>query len=460
MKRDRLLPLLVFGLIQFVLLIDVVLHDPRIGYDAEDHLSYISTLAQFRLPSPTDSREFFCPPLPYVVPALAEASGLVSDWWAVKAAQFANLVYSIGLCVFVLKICEVVSPGSFDLQFWSLALLAIIPAYYKSFSMVRGEPLLSFLAVASVYYALRAYREEPRRRPREFVVLGVLLGLAMLSRQWALPILPAMAIYAFTLPTPNWTGRILNLKPLVISFAIASVVGGWWYASLYHRFETIIPYSRPLQRWTLAEQPARFYFGLGLGDLFTDPIRPSFSNELIPTFYAEFWGDWECYFLVYGKMRESGDLRSGKKLLKLLKNDPSMTSFETNRFTIGKWLGVAHAGALAPSALFFAGFIVGMVALLGRGKGDAADGLFAMVIFASMAGYFWYMIALPSVSGNTIKATYMLQVLPLLAVLGARRLIVIRDRSPLFHKMTVGLLTLSAVLNAPFLFTRYVVLPW
>jgi len=459
LKRERLLPLLVFVLIQVVMLFDVTLHDPRIGYDAGEHLKYIATLANGQLPDPSDSSEFFSPPLPYAVPAIFNALGFGLIGWAGKAAQFANLLYSIGVCIFVLKICNLLSPGSFELQFWSLALLAIIPAYYKSFSMVRGEPLLCLFAMASVYYALRAFGEASRRR-WDFIVLGVLLGLAVLCRQWGFLIFPALAIYAVMIPAPNLIARLLKLRPLVLSFVIAALVGGWYYVGLHQRFGKVTAFNQEAQRWSLAKEPARFYFGLGLDAVFTDPIRPEFANELIPTFYSEFWGDWECYFVVYGRRLESGIIISGYELAGRLRLDPSAQTFYTNRFTIAPWLGLAQAGALVPSMLFFAGFIMAMAALFGRGPGTRADGMLALVILTSMTGYLWFLIGFPNGSGNTIKATYLLQIMPMLAILGARMLLIIRDRSPRFYRVILGLLPVSAMLLAPFLFTRYVTLPW
>lgn len=453
------MPLLVFVLIHGVLLIDVALHDPRIGYDASEHAKYAATLAQGRLPNRIDSSEFFSPPLPYTVPALAEASGFASEWGAGKVAQFANLLYSIGLCIFVLKICTLLSPGSYDLQFWSLALLAIIPAYYKSFSMVRGEPLLSLFAVASVYYALRAYGNTSRRQG-DFVVLGVLLGLAILCRQWGFFIFPALAIYALTLPAPNFSARMLNLRPLVLSFAIAGAVGGWYYANLHQRFGKITAFNRDAHGWSIANEPAQFYFGLGLDSLFTDPIRPAFENELIPSFYSEFWGDYECYFLVYGRTGESGKYLSGFELVDVLDRVQLSEWFASNRFTIGARLGRAQAAALVPSALFIAGFIMAIATLFDRRGGVRADGLLALVILVSMTGYLWFLIGFPARNGNTIKATYMLQIIPLLTIAGARLLVAIRDRWRNFYRVIVGFLALSAMLNAPFLFTRYVVFPW
>jgi hypothetical protein len=38
---------------------------------------------------------------------------------------------------------------------------------------------------------------------------------------------------------------------------------------------------------------------MGDGLLFTDPLRPSFKGQLFPVLYADAWGDYYGYFLVY-----------------------------------------------------------------------------------------------------------------------------------------------------------------
>jgi hypothetical protein len=81
----------------------------------------------------------------------------------------------------------------------------------------------------------------------------------------------------------------------------------------------------------------------------------------------------------------------------------------------------------------------------------------ALVTLASFLGYFAFLILYPDLGkGDTIKATYMLQVFPFLAVLGAELLVSVRDRSAAVYHLLAALLAVSAALNAPLLFTRYV----
>src|SRR5262245_8754319 len=67
--RARRVIILLHAIINGIVLYNVARHDVHVGYDASDHLGYARTLAQWRLPGPQDSSEFFSPPLPYAIGA-------------------------------------------------------------------------------------------------------------------------------------------------------------------------------------------------------------------------------------------------------------------------------------------------------------------------------------------------------------------------------------------------------
>ena len=77
----------------YILIYNVLHYNPILGYDAEAHFGYVDYLSrylpnEFRLPSKNDTREFFNPPLAYIVPSLnplcdgaaLEALKLISNW--------------------------------------------------------------------------------------------------------------------------------------------------------------------------------------------------------------------------------------------------------------------------------------------------------------------------------------------------------------------------------------------
>ena len=74
-----------------------------------------------------------------------------------------------------------------------------------------------------------------------------------------------------------------------------------WYVRQAVKYGNPV-FDRPTKHQAIWDRrPARFYVGLGLPDVVTDPIRPHFVNEAIPTTYSEVWGD---YFGVWRGSRE------------------------------------------------------------------------------------------------------------------------------------------------------------
>jgi hypothetical protein len=94
-----------------IVLTNAILNDPNTGPDYTEHLKYVSTLAKLHLPTPGESGEYYSPPLPYLFPAFLLRFFPIDLWWAAKCAQLFNALLSIGLTVFLIRICELIKPG-------------------------------------------------------------------------------------------------------------------------------------------------------------------------------------------------------------------------------------------------------------------------------------------------------------------------------------------------------------
>ena len=61
----------------FILIYNVIHYSPSLGYDAEAHFAYVNHIARYlpeslNLPNSNETREFFSPPLGYIVPAFGQ----------------------------------------------------------------------------------------------------------------------------------------------------------------------------------------------------------------------------------------------------------------------------------------------------------------------------------------------------------------------------------------------------
>lgn len=176
-------------------------------------------------------------------------------------------------------------------------------------------------------------------------------------------------------------------------------------------------------------RPLSFCIGLGLPALFTHPSRPSFVNQALPTTYSELWGDWEGHFTWgYGKPPAPPPNRR---------------------------LAVQNALGLLPTGLAIAGWLMLLARTLrpsnlGR---DPAPLAIALLPAAALLGYLYFTVAYPILTGNELKASYMLTDTPAWALAFGSAL----ERVPQRRRITLALasfLLIGLIVDLPFLLYR------
>ncbi len=460
--------LILFVLINALVLTNAILHDPRRGYDAKDHIDYIQALGEaHRIPTCADSAQCYIPPLPYMLPALILSTGKVTLLQAAKIAQLVNVLISLALTYYLLKICVLLNRDSIALRLSSLLLFGILPVFYKTFALIRGEVYLPLLIVFLTYTLLSIFVAGKATRAN-IVLAGLAAGLAILARQWAFLILPAVFLFMAYIwlreRSTFRTGVYVGLSCLIF----AAVLAGWYYGIMYHRYGTLTAWDRPASNLSLGVFPSEFYFGLGSGKLFTDPVRPSFSNQFPAIFYSDTWGDYSAYFLIYMKNTTTGTYLSGKELERMLAaGTPVPAYLDTNRFTMNRYLGRVNLVSLLPSLILAAGLgYVLMTAwrLFRRDRADVpaeASLLFTLIVVCSMGGYGWYLLRYQhqGIGGDLIKATHMMQIFPFLGLLGGQLIDKLHARWPRAWLWLMVLLGAVLLHNLPAMVTHYPVLP-
>ncbi len=290
--------LVLFALLHLIVLLNAVVHDPLIGYDARGHLAYVETLADGELPDQNQSPEFFSPPLPYLIPALLISTADVSTFTAAKYAQFANVLLSIGSCMLMLAICGLLN-RAIALRRSTLILLALFTVYYKTFAFVRGEPYVAFFGFVIVYMTvvIAGHRKFSFKWAS---ALGAAWGLCALSRQWGFFIILASALLLLGKAWRSGELRRPLLQSLLVAGILGSLSGGWFYVGLKMEHGSMTAFNRTgAPEFRFSNQPLKFYIGLSPKELFHSPVRPAFPNEFIPIFYSETWGDYWGFFTHY-----------------------------------------------------------------------------------------------------------------------------------------------------------------
>jgi len=453
---------IVFLLINSIVCVNAFFHDPGIGYDAGGHLRYIQTLSELRLVTPPDSREFFSPPLPYAIPALLMTFTGIKLFWAAKLAQCLNVLLSLGLTFYLIKACRLISSKS-ALKLGALVFLGILPVYYKTFAFVRGEPYVAFFTVMILYYTLLVYKRRGFSTV-DSTILAVLMGLCALSRQWGFLFFPAVfLLFVFQwICYPRWRSSIIRTICLCLVFI--TVISGWFYMSLHSRYGSFTAFNRqPAAQFSFGNQPLEFYLGLSPELLFNKPVRPNFPNQFLPIFYSELWGDYWGYFTVYGRDIRTSEFLDGYSLNRILSNGSCPSWLDTNYETIGDYLGRVNLVSIFPSALALISLVMVVISILQRRCNNLLIAgrreVYAFLLLAIgtiISGYIWFLVLYPSPGkGDTIKATYVLQVFPLIAIMVGTFLEQVKRRSQLFFRLILGGLCFCLAHNIFAVFTHF-----
>jgi hypothetical protein len=368
------------------------------GYDVREHQEYADLLIHHgEIPGAGKRSEYYTPPGFYALAGVATLIGEhVHSGDPHKLGQVLNWLVLLLTAGVLWLLARELFPGRVWTQLGALAFFCFLPVVLRVGAMFHPEPLSMLLTAVALLLAARMLRGRDYRWQLA-VATGVALGLGQLVRAFSLWTFAAVVI-AFAVARA-W-------RPLVVVVLAAGVVAAPWYIRQAIKYGDPV-FDRPTRHEALWDRrPARFYFGLGLPQVFTDPFRPNFLNEAIPTTYSEVWGDY------FGVWRGDRELQSFLGLLPAL-------------LAVGGWLLFLARSLRSPPRL--------AVALL--------PGL-------GLLGYLYFTVSYPTPDGDVLKASYMLTTAPAWALAFGYAL----DRLPgRLRLATASVLAASALAALPFL---------
>jgi hypothetical protein len=368
------------------------------GYDVREHQEYADLLIHHgEIPGAGKRSEYYTPPGFYALAGVATVIGEhVHSGDPHKLAQVLNWLVLLATAGVLWRLARELFPGRIWTQLGALAFFCFLPVVLRVGAMFHPEPLSMLLTAVALLLATRLLRARDYRWQLA-VATGVALGLGQLVRAFSLWTFAAVVIALVA--ARAW-------RPLVLVVVAVGVVTAPWYVRQAIKYGNPV-FDRPTRHEAIWERrPARFYVGLGLPQVFTEPIRPHFVNEAIPTTYSEVWGDY------FGVWRGDRGLQSFLGLLPTL-------------LAVGGWLLFLGRSLRAPPRL--------AVALL--------PGL-------GLVGYLYFTVSYPTHDGDVLKASYMLTTAPAWALAFGYAL----DRLPGRLRLVVAaILAASALAALPFL---------
>jgi hypothetical protein len=280
----------------------------KFGFDYVHHVKYVEYIvSNMALPLATDGFQMFQPPLFYMVAAvlMKSASFVFSADAAKLSLHFLPFLSGIGQILLAYFASAMIFPGNRTRQSLTVALVAITPMNIYMSHYVSNESFAALLIALALVMTMRMPLKE-RRLKVLLPVLGVVVGLAVLTKATALLLIPVIMLtvfYKLILEAEYPIGKAVWVVCGII--VIVLVVSGWFYIRNWvHLGKPIIGGWDPetgSQWWQAPGYHTADYF-FRFGSVFSHPYYIGYYSFL-DSIYATFWGDGYCGGTAFYEVR-------------------------------------------------------------------------------------------------------------------------------------------------------------
>ena len=406
-KLERLIFFLITSSVGYILIYNFYHYSPILGYDAEAHYTYVDYISRYlprsiKLPTSLDTREFFNPPLGYFIPAMSqvvcrniiESENFLRDCRPVYgsiAQIFQSLMYIITIYINLLTL-KMFNNSKSILNLSYLIMVSLLAVNYRTVSMIRGEPYILFFMSIFLYLIFKIENQDFVTQKKDILFLGLIIAGIALSRQWGFLLFPPLIIMLFT---KNIKNKINYLKTWVPSALIGFLLSGWFYINLYIKSGSFTAFNMESSKFSIFNQPLGFYIPTSenLRYLFYKPIRPHLDNQFITTLFADLWGDYWGYFSF-----TSGYLSIGR-----------------DQLAIGDYFARVNIISIFTTLFILTLYVISYR----KNKQSFLVRYINLAVIVSFVGYIVFLISYPVGNGDTIKATYIIQMFHLIVFLAS-----------------------------------------
>ena len=368
--------------------------DPRVGYDVRPHFDYVRFITSQRaLPLATDGWQMFQSPLFYLLAAPLDAV-LRSSWSddsIIKALRFLPLLCGLAQIELVYRAARAAFPARNDQQILAVLVGGLMPMQIYISQVIGNEPLAGALTSLLVLLCLLVLVEPERRQsPWYFALLGLVWGLALLSKVTPILLAPlVLGTVLFACWTNGATMRGATARVGLLFGVLLATCGWYYFRNMYWIGRPFVGGWDPLTGIAWWQDPSYR----------TWSRMASFGAALDRPVYAGAWSLWDS---LYSTMWLDG-FTSG------LATNSEIVPWNLDWMIAGAWL------AIVPMGLLLSGIAFGWVKASTPQRRVIAFCLAATAIY--LAAETDLFVRLPIYS--TAKATYMLGLLPCYGLLAA-----------------------------------------
>jgi len=235
-QLSRLLSLVPFLVIIIIILV-INIHNTanyqytRSGFDWSGHVEYIKYMASnWQTPIATEGWEMFQPPFYYFLSAIIYRifGGVTAEPESLKAVQFMGMLSGIANAIFAWLILRKLFKNNYLIQLLGFSVTAFLPMCFYMNPLISNEVFSSSIISLAIYLLIR-YGFESQIRIHQVIILGTVVGLALLSKYTASFIFLTTAIVLSIRILVNLSTRRREVTILVIFLTIVFAISGWLY---------------------------------------------------------------------------------------------------------------------------------------------------------------------------------------------------------------------------------------
>jgi hypothetical protein len=334
-------------------------YDVRLGYDFQSHATVIAWYALHATLAPFDiTQEAYHPPLYHALAGWLARSGA-----SVQDIATLSLALGIGRLALLFAGVHMILPRPRMAKLLALGSAVILPASVHMDLMVTNEPLSSFLATGAMLLMVPVSTSRTWRRWLYASLLGLLLGLALLTKVSATVVGVAVALAALAQLVREGDGglrgRFRRLAPLLASLAIVGLSTGWFFMHCKRQYgkAVLTAFDGP-GKFMLApaegvpylkRRPLRYFVGWD-AQVYAFPYFPSAAlpeARFFPQVLASTFVDYFNYGLAGLPARDEPAIRANFRSLRPAALWPSRASMAGGTVialvTAGAWFAVLVA---------------------------------------------------------------------------------------------------------------------
>lgn len=266
------------------------------GFDATFHYDYVVYLLKnHRLPLATDGIQMFQPPVFYLLSSAVYKvlEHLLTEDTIFHLLRIIQTLSGLALIEITFRTLRMLFPDNKGAQSCGLVIGSLLPMNIYMCQYVGNEPLAGALSAVVLYLAVRMFNQDETIRPRDAAQLGMVTGLAILTKVTPILLVPVICIFLALCSNVQRERSVRWWKMLVAFLTATSLVSGWYFVRNWVLLgKPFIGGWDPDRNFVWWQDPSYRLFRdfYSFGESLFQPVYACF-NSFSDAVYSTFWHD-------------------------------------------------------------------------------------------------------------------------------------------------------------------------